>query len=414
MGESASLEKSFVIPKQLVWEANQRVKVSKGAPGVDEASIGATEPDLKGNLYKIWNRMSSGTYFPPPVRAVEIPKPQGGVRVLGVPTVGDRIAQTVVALTLEPRTEAIFHPDSDGYRPGKSAHEALAACRERCWQKDWVLDLDIRAFFDSLDHDLVVKAVRANITTEQRWVLLYVQRWLQAPLHLPDGTLQQRGRGTPQGSRTRQCGRRAAQRTTPAGSPDRSSRHEDEGAERAAARRWRREVRMSSLGLQLHPDKTRIVYCKDNRRRGSYEHVAFTFLGYTFQPRKAKNRRGEFYYGFLPAVSLAALTRMNRQVRRWKMHHWVTSTLEQIAAEINPVVRGMDELLRPVLSDPAAPLPRPHQHLPDALGRAGIQATAVLQTLHGVVDRDPRSRTRPIRALALGPRLQRSPMRRAE
>ncbi len=352
MGESASLEKSFVIPKQLVWEAYQRVKANKGAPGVDEVSIAAFESDLKGNLYKIWNRMSSGTYFPPPVRAVEIPKPQGGVRVLGVPTVGDRIAQTVVALTLEPRTEAIFHPDSYGYRPGKSAHEALAACRERCWQKDWVLDLDIRAFFDSLDHDLVVKAVRANITTEQRWVLLYVQRWLQAPLHLPDGTLQQRGRGTPQGSAVspvlanlvlHYAFDQFLAREFPTVSFE---RYADDAvihwvSERQAREVWAAlEVRLSSLGLQLHPDKTRIVYCKDNRRRGSYEHVAFTFLGYTFQPRKAKNRRGEFYYGFLPAVSLAALTRMNRQVRRWKMHHWVTSTLEQIAAEINPVVRG--------------------------------------------------------------------------
>ena len=188
-----------MICKQLVWEAYKRVKANKGAPGVDEQSIVVFESDLKGNLYKIWNRMSSGTYFPPPVRAVEIPKPQG-TRVLGVPTVGDRIAQTVVALTLEPRTEVIFHPDSYGYRPGKSAHDALAACRERCWQKDWVLDLDIRSFFDSLEHDLVVKAVSANITAEQRWVLLYVKRWLTAPLQLPDGTLQPRHRGTPQGS----------------------------------------------------------------------------------------------------------------------------------------------------------------------------------------------------------------------
>ena len=200
MGRSGPTDKSFDISKQLVWEAYRRVKVNKGAPGVDEQSLAEFETDLKNNLYKIWNRLSSGTYFPPPVRAVEIPKPQGGVRVLGVPTVGDRIAQTVVAMTLEPRTEQIFHPDSYGYRPGRSAHQALAACRERCWEKPWVLDLDIRAFFDSLDHDLVVKAVTANITDEQRWVLLYVKRWLKAPLQHPDGTMQHRERGTPQGS----------------------------------------------------------------------------------------------------------------------------------------------------------------------------------------------------------------------
>jgi len=200
VGKSGSAGKSFDISKQLVWEAYRRVKANRGAPGGDEQSLAEFESDLKNNLYKIWNRLSSGTYFPPAVRAAEIPKPQGGVRVLGVPTVGDRIAQTVVAMTLEPRVEQIFHPDSYGYRPGRSAHQALAACRRRCWEKAWVLDLDIRAFFDSLDHELVVKAVTANISVEQRWVLLYVKRWLTAPLQHQDGTRQQRERGTPQGS----------------------------------------------------------------------------------------------------------------------------------------------------------------------------------------------------------------------
>ena len=199
MGELKPSGKPFDISKQEVWEAYQKVRANKGAPGVDEVSLVEFEKDLKGNLYRIWNRMSSGSYFPPPVKAVEIPKPHGGgTRILGVPTVTDRIAQTVVALRLQPRTELIFHPDSYGYRPGKSAHDALRKCRERCWRKSWVLDLDIRKFFDSLDHDLVVKAVKANTT--DRWVLLYVERWLKAPLQLPGGTLQERGKGTPQGS----------------------------------------------------------------------------------------------------------------------------------------------------------------------------------------------------------------------
>ncbi len=162
MSKSSPTNKSFVIPKQLVWEAYQRVRANQGAPGVDGQTVAAFEADLKDNLYRIWNRMSSGSYFPPPVRAVGIAKPHGGTRMLGVPTVADRIAQTVVALTLEPRTEQIFHRDSYGYRPGRSAHQALAACRERCWRKDWVLDVDIRAFFDSLDPDLVVNAVAAT------------------------------------------------------------------------------------------------------------------------------------------------------------------------------------------------------------------------------------------------------------
>jgi RNA-directed DNA polymerase len=191
--------KPFKIPKQLVWEAYQQVKANKGAAGVDGQSIGDFEADLANNLYKIWNRMSSGTYFPPPVRAVEIPKHGGGTRILGVPTVADRVAQTVAALALQPRTESIFHRDSYGYRPRRGALDAVAKCRERCWKKDWVIDLDVRKFFDSVDHDLMVKAVEANITPEQRWVVLYVKRWLKAPILMPDGRLAERDRGTPQG-----------------------------------------------------------------------------------------------------------------------------------------------------------------------------------------------------------------------
>jgi group II intron reverse transcriptase/maturase len=187
------MNKPFTISKRLVWEAYERVRANKGAAGVDGCSIGDFEKDLRGNLYKIWNRMSSGTYFPPPVRAVEIPKP-GGTRTLGVPTVADRIAQTVVALVLESRTESIFHDDSYGYRPRRSALQAVERCRQRCWKKDWVLDLDVQKFFDSVDHALMLKAVEAN--TDQRWVLLYVKRWLVAPLQLTDGTVQKRDRVT--------------------------------------------------------------------------------------------------------------------------------------------------------------------------------------------------------------------------
>jgi RNA-directed DNA polymerase len=199
VGEPTSKDKPFAISKWEVWEAYQHVKANRGAPGVDGCSIEAFEKDLNGNLYKVWNRMSSGSYFPPPVRAVEIPKSHGdGVRSLGVPTVADRIAQTVVARRLEQRVEEIFHTDSDGYRVGRSAIDAVAKCRQRCWETDWVLDLDIQAFFDSCPHDLIVKAVAAN--TDQPWVVLYVQRWLTAPIQHPDGTLHERDRGTPQGS----------------------------------------------------------------------------------------------------------------------------------------------------------------------------------------------------------------------
>jgi RNA-directed DNA polymerase len=190
--------KPFAISKWAVWEAYLKVKANKGAAGVDEQSIKQFEQNLKGNLYKLWNRLSSGSYFPPPVKLVEIPKKDGGVRPLGVPTVADRIAQTVVAGELEKVVEPIFDPDSYGYRPGRSAHDALTVCRQRCWQFDWVVDLDVKAFFDSVDHQLMLKAVAHH--TDQRWILLYVQRWLQAPLQRPDGALVARDRGTPQGS----------------------------------------------------------------------------------------------------------------------------------------------------------------------------------------------------------------------
>jgi RNA-directed DNA polymerase len=179
--------KPFHIPKKLVWEAYLRVKASAGGPGVDGQTIEDFELNLKDNLYRIWNRMSSGSYFPPPVKLVVIPKSDGRERRLGVPTVADRVAQNVVKSVLEPIVEPQFHPDSYGYRPGRSAHDAIARARERCWRSDWVLDLDVRAFFDTLDHQLMMRAVQRY--THCRWVLLYVERWLKSPMQLEDARL---------------------------------------------------------------------------------------------------------------------------------------------------------------------------------------------------------------------------------
>jgi RNA-directed DNA polymerase len=189
--------KPFQISKRVVWEAYKRVKANKGAAGVDSESIEEFEQNLRDNLYKLWNRMSSGSYFPPPVRLVSIPKKDGGERKLGIPTVSDRVAQTVAKMYLEPLVEPHFHRDSYGYRPGKSAIDAVTAARQRCWRYDWLIDLDVRGFFDNLDWSLVMRAVRKY--TQCPWILLYVQRWLQASMQMADGTLVLRTKGTPQG-----------------------------------------------------------------------------------------------------------------------------------------------------------------------------------------------------------------------
>lgn len=272
--------------------------------------------------------------------------------MLGVPTVADRIAQTVAALALEARMESIFHPDSYGYRPHRSALDAVARCRQRCWKKDWVIDLDIQKFFDSVDHDLMVKAVQANITAGQRWVLLYVKRWLKAPLQQPDGTLSERDRGTPQGSAVSPVLANLFMhyafdsflaRQFPAVEFE---RYADDAVVHCGTEREAREVlaaladRLREVGLRLHPDKTKIVYCKDGRRRGWHEHTSFTFLGYTFRPRSASSADGKIFVGFQPAVSPEALTKMSRQVRRWRIHTRTRHTLDALAAAINPIVAG--------------------------------------------------------------------------
>ena len=351
MGKSDSSSKSFAIPKRLVWEAYQRVAANKGAAGVDGESIEEFEADLEDNLYKIWNRMSSGSYFPPPVMAVEIPKLHGtGTRTLGVPTVADRIAQTVAALELGVRAESIFHDDSYGYRPRRSALDAVETCRRRCQKKDWVLDVDVQNFFDSVDHDLMVKAVEVN--TDQRWVVLYVKRWLQAPLALPDGTLCERDRGTPQGSAISPVLANLfmhyafdmwLEREFPAVEFE---RYADDVVvhcvtERQAHRVWDALAeRLESVGLRLHPDKSRIVYCKDDNRRGSFEHTSFTFLGFKFCRRTVRTKHGVLFSGFAPAISPEALKAISREVRRWRIHRRTRLDLNELAERINPIVRG--------------------------------------------------------------------------
>jgi len=344
-------DKSFAIPKLLVWEAWRQVKANKGAPGVDGQDLDEFEADLENNLYKVWNRMSSGTWFAAPVRAVEIPKPHGGgTRMLGVPTIADRVAQTTVAMFLEPLVEPRFHPDSYGYRPGRSPHDALAVCRQRCWKYDWAIDLDVQKFFDEVPWDLIVKAVEA--VTDCRWVLLYVKRWLHAPLKHPDGALEERTRGTPQGSAISPCLANLFMhyafdswmaREFP-GCP--FERFADDAIVHCTTLRQAEYVlgriaaRMGEVGLRLHPTKTRVVYCKDDQRRGEYEHTSLTFLGYEFRARGARSRTGKLFVGFLPAISPKALKAKGERLREMRIHRCTDLTLDDLARWLNPIVGG--------------------------------------------------------------------------
>ncbi len=342
--------KPFSISKQAVWEAWLRVKANRGAAGVDGESIADFECRLKNNLYRIWNRMSSGSYFPPPVRTVMIPKASGGERPLGIPTVGDRVAQTVAKLYLEPRVEPHFHPDSYGYRPGKSALQAVGVARKRCWRNDWVVDLDIRGFFDNLDHDLVMRAVRKH--TDCRWLLLYIERWLKAPAERADGTRVARTKGTPQGGVVSPLLANIflhhafdtwMAETYPHVPFERYADDIVVHCRSEAQARFIRDKiagRLAACRLEAHPDKTRIVYCRDDYRPGDYPDRSFDFLGYTFRPRPAMNRRGKFFVGFLPAASGQALKALTLKLRRWRIHRRSDKSLVDIARMLRPVLAG--------------------------------------------------------------------------
>jgi len=342
--------KPFDIPKREVWEAFKRVKANQGAAGVDGQSIAEFEANLAGNLYKLWNRMSSGSYFPPPVRRVNIPKADGGTRPLGIPTVADRIAQEVARRYLEPILEPLFHVDSYGYRPGKSAIEAVRIARQRCWRYDWVLDLDVRSYFDSIDWELLLKAVRTH--TNCPWVLLYIERWLKAPVQMEDGSVVSRTAGTPQGGVISPLLANLflhyafdmwMARTYP---HIPFERYADDAichcksAEEAQAL-WRALAdRFAVCKLSLHPEKTKIVYCKDVNRRGDYPNQSFDFLGFTFRARKTVWHGHLYAHGFRPAPSAKALKAISRTMRRWTLHHRSDKSLQDLAAIYNPYIQG--------------------------------------------------------------------------
>jgi len=342
--------KPFCIAKRDVWEAYKRVKANQGAAGVDGISIADFEQDLSKNLYRIWNRMSSGSYFPPAVRRVDIPKGEGRTRPLGIPTVSDRIAQTVVQRHLEPILEPVFHKDSYGYRPGRSAHDALAVARQRCWRHDWVLDLDVKSFFDEIDWELLMRAVRHH--TDCAWVLLYIERWLRAPVRMPDGTLENREKGSPQGSVVSPILANLflhytfdmwMQRQFPACPFE---RYADDAIIHCGSENQARQLldklqqRFAECKLELNPQKTKIVYCRDANRRGNYPEQNFDFLGHTFRPRGAMNRSGKMFVSFIPAVSAKATKAMHSVLRQWKFSHRGDLALEELVRWLLPIVRG--------------------------------------------------------------------------
>ncbi len=339
--------KPFEISKEVFVTAFEKVREKKGGPGIDGVTVEQFAQDRKDNLYKLWNRMSSGSYFPSPVRKVEIPKDGGrGVRVLGVPTMADRTAQTVAVACLEPLVEPMFHPDSYGYRPGRSPLDAVATCRKRCLSHEWVLDLDIEGFFDNLDHDLVLKAVAHH--TSERWLLLYVQRWLSAPLVAADGTPIARDRGSPQGAAISPLLANlflhyAFDAWMAREFPDvLFERFVDDVIVHCVSRQQAQRLRAAIAarlaecgGLRLHPTKTRIVYCKKSGRHGSHENVSFDFLGYTFKPRAVRRPDGSMFTTFSPAISRAAATSIRRQIRRMRFHLRSDLSFAEVARLVN-------------------------------------------------------------------------------
>ena len=341
--------KSFEISQHQVLEAYKRVKANQGAGGIDGVSFVEFEKDLRNNLYKIWNRMSSGSYFPSAVKGVEIPKKNGKMRLLGIPTIADRIAQMVVLMNFEPLVEPIFCPDSYGYRPNRSATDAVGVTRKRCWKMGWLIEYDIVGMFDNIDHELLMKAVRKH--TDNKWVILYIERALVTPIQMPDGTLKERKSGVPQGGVLSPVlanlfmhyafdlwmGRENPQNPW--------ARYADDGVihcrskEEAERILEKLRARLLECKLEIHPEKTRIVYCRSDNYHGRHEHESFDFLGYTFRRRWVKSKHGNFFNGFTPAVSKSARQRLRDKIRDIRMSNKIVS-LEKLAKIMNPVIRG--------------------------------------------------------------------------
>jgi RNA-directed DNA polymerase len=343
-------EKPFAIDKYVVAKAFKEAKANGGAPGIDGQSISDFEKNLKDNLYKLWNRMASGSYFPKATRYVEIDKADGGKRILGIPTLADRIAQGVAKAYIEPRLEAVFHDDSYGYRPKRSAHDAISKARKRCWRYDWVIDVDIKAFFDSIDHELLLKAVLVHIS--EPWILLYIKRWLKAEVQNKEGQLIERERGLSQGGVISPILANlflhyAFDKWMAKNFPDAPfERYADDLLIHVKTKKRAEEIlealklRMTQVKLELHPEKTKLVYCKDSSRKGEFEQIRFDFLGFTFSPRYARSKSNKKFNSFLPAASDKAVKRLGKELRQFRLHLQTGKTISELARYYNPVISG--------------------------------------------------------------------------
>ncbi len=344
--------KSIPISRQMVWAAYQKVRSNQGSAGVDGISMEEFDTNRSKHLYKLWNRMASGSYFPPPVKEVEIPKKDGSVRKLGIPTISDRVGQMVIKMFIEPRLESLFSPNSYGYRPNRNAHQALAKVRENCWKQDWVIDLDIKGFFDNIDHSKLMLAIEKHVP--ESWAILYIKRWLEAPVFtVPGDLIKKRGKGTPQGGvisplwanlflhyafdKWLELTDKSVEFT----------RYADDviihckslvHAEQILKKVHRR---MESVGLELHPKKTKIVYCRDFRRKGKYQTVKFDFLGYSFQPRTAYSKKTKkLFIGYDCAISISSRKRIADKLEELNVKKLSFKSIVGVAQYLNPMIRG--------------------------------------------------------------------------